>query len=241
MTTYVLVPGAWIGGWIWKRVTPLLRAAGHDVYPVSLTGLAERVHLASPAVDLNTHVEDVVNLLHFEDLHDVVLLGHSYAGFVVSGVSERAPERLRRLVYLDAAVPQNGASLFDVNGRLFRSVVEEAVRSEGDGWRWPLPDDETLSTYNNLDDWTEADRNWLREYAVPQPIETFRQPLRRVSEQAAALPRSYVYCSASRFPPAPFVEQARTAPGWEYAELPTGHYPMVTLPHDLARMLLAMA
>src|SRR5689334_2110381 len=100
MTTFVLVPGAWIGGWIWKRVMPLLRAAGHDVYPVSLTGLAERVHLASPAVDLGTHIEDVTNLLKFEDLHDVVLLGHSYAGMVIGGVAERAPERLRRLVYL---------------------------------------------------------------------------------------------------------------------------------------------
>jgi len=238
VATFVLVPGAWIGGWIWRKVTPQLRAAGHDVYPVSLTGLAERSHLTSPSIDLDTHIEDVVNLLKFEDLHDVVLLGHSYAGLVITGVAERAPERLRRLVYLDAAVPHDGASLFDVNGPLFQSVVEESARRDGEGWCWPLPDAETFATYNNVTDWTEADLRWFRQYAVPQPIETFRQPLRLADARAAALPRTYIFCSASPVPPAPFVEPLRSALGWDFTELPTGHYPMITLPHDVARILL---
>src|SRR5438128_128006 len=104
MATFVLVHGAWHGGWCWKRVTPLLRAAGHEVYATTLTGLGERVHLASPNVGLALHVQDVVGVLEYEDLRDVILVGHSYGGIVISGVADRVPERLRHLVYLDALV-----------------------------------------------------------------------------------------------------------------------------------------
>src|SRR5690242_2869175 len=107
MATYVLVPGAWLGGWCWQRVTPLLRAAGHEVYTPTLTGLGERVHLGSPETDLDTHIQDIVNVLVYEDLRDVVLLGHSYSGMVVTGVADRVPDRLSQLVYLDAIVPND--------------------------------------------------------------------------------------------------------------------------------------
>src|SRR3712207_7379490 len=96
MATYVLVGGGWLGGWCWQRVARRLREEGHDVYPATLTGLGERVHLASPEVDLETHISDVVNLIEFEDLHDVVLLGHSYGGLVVTGAADRIPERISR-------------------------------------------------------------------------------------------------------------------------------------------------
>src|ERR671910_3846047 len=102
MATYVLVGGAWLGGWCWKPIARRLRDQGHDAYPLTLTGLGERAHLASPEVDLETHITDVVNLIEFEDLRDVVLLGHSYANLVVTGVADRVPERISRVVYLDA-------------------------------------------------------------------------------------------------------------------------------------------
>jgi len=101
MTTYVLVGGTWLGGWCWQHIARRLRDNGHETYPVTLTGLGERAHLASPQVDLDTHITDVVNLIEFEDLHEVVLLGHSYAGVVVTGAADRIPERISRLVYLD--------------------------------------------------------------------------------------------------------------------------------------------
>jgi pimeloyl-ACP methyl ester carboxylesterase len=113
MAAYVLVGGAWLGGWCWQRVARRLRDNAHDAYPVTLTGLGERVHLASPEVDLQTHITDVVNLLEFEDLHDIVLLGHSYAGLVVTGVADRIPERISQLVYLDTGPLPDGTSLID--------------------------------------------------------------------------------------------------------------------------------
>src|SRR5687768_18076653 len=114
MATFVLVHGAFVGGWCWRWVAPYLRGAGHDVYCPTLTGSGERVHLASPRVDLATHVEDVVNVLHYEDLRGVVLVGHSYGGMVITGAAERVSERLARLVYLDAFVPQDGQALADL-------------------------------------------------------------------------------------------------------------------------------
>ena len=108
MATYVLVHGAWHGGWCWNRVAPLLRAKGHDVYTPTLTGLGERVHLASPEVDLSTHVTDVVNVIEFEDLRNVILMGHSYGGQVITGVAGVIPQRIAQLAYLDAVVPNDG-------------------------------------------------------------------------------------------------------------------------------------
>lgn len=108
MTTFVLVHGAWLGGWAWKHVTPRLRMAGHEVFAPTLTGLGERVHLAHPGVGLETHIQDVVNVLVFEDLQQVTLVGHSYGGIVITSVADRTPERLAQLVYLDAFVPEDG-------------------------------------------------------------------------------------------------------------------------------------
>ena len=113
MATYVLVGGGWLGGWCWRPIARQLRADGHDAYPVTLTGLGERVHLASPEINLDTHITDVVNLIRFEDLHDVVLLGHSYAGLVVTGVADRVPERIAQLVYLDTGAFPDGTVLID--------------------------------------------------------------------------------------------------------------------------------
>src|SRR5215210_1381277 len=127
MSVYVLVGGGWLGGWCWQSVAHRLREEGHDVYPATLTGLGERVHLASPEVDLETHITDVVNLIEFEDLHEVVLLGHSYAGLVVTGVADREPDRISQLVYLDTAPLLDGASLLEKFPLEARERTEDQV------------------------------------------------------------------------------------------------------------------
>ena len=129
MATYVLVHGAWHGGWCWKKVAPLLRHAGHEVFIPTLTGLGERAHLLTPEVDLTTHVQDIVGVLTYEDLQEVILVGHSYGGMVISGVAQQAALRLSHLVYLDAFVPENGRCLLDY------AVPERAARMRAEGER----------------------------------------------------------------------------------------------------------
>src|SRR5262245_62179819 len=135
MATFVLVPGAWLGGWCWRDVAPLLRSAGHDVIAITLTGIAERAHLLTPAVGLGTHVEDVVSALVYGDLRDVFLVGHSYGGVVVTAAAARVPERLRGLVYLDASVPEDGKSNNEVLPSPIVDVIRARDRDGGDGWR----------------------------------------------------------------------------------------------------------
>ncbi len=137
MAIFVLVHGAWHGGWCWQRVARLLRAAGHDVYTPTLTGLGERAHLLSPAIGLDTHIKDILGVLFYEDLRDVVLVGHSYAGMVITGVAEQTAKRLRHLVYLDAFVPWEGQSLLDLMGETEALIVRERAARDGDGWCVP--------------------------------------------------------------------------------------------------------
>jgi pimeloyl-ACP methyl ester carboxylesterase len=139
MARYVLVSGAWLGGWCWQPIARRLREEGHDAYPVTLTGLGERVHLASPEVDLDTHITDVVNLVEFEDLHDVVLLGHSYAAIVVTGAADRIPERISQVVYLDAGPFPSSLAFIETYPPEARTHVERQVKEQGDGWRLPMP------------------------------------------------------------------------------------------------------
>ena len=129
MATYVLVHGGWDGGWAWRAVASQLQAVGHAVFTPTLTGSGERVHLASPTIDLSTHVLDIVNVLHYEDLHDVILVGFSYSGMVITGVAEQVPERLRQLIYLDAFVPQDGESLNDLIGPGLAAFFTERAQS----------------------------------------------------------------------------------------------------------------
>ena len=233
MATYVLVHGGWHGGWCWQRVMPLLRAAGHEAHAPTLTGLGERSHLLTREIGLDTHVQDIVNVLVYEDLYDVVLVGHSYAGMVVAGVAERTPERLARLVYLDAFVPWEGQSVLDLMGSQASTVRERSVR-EGDGWGVPpLP----LELFGVTD---ADDLAWAGARIGMQPIATFEQPIPQSSPLAAALPRTYIHCTAwDGF--TPDADRARTEPGWGVHELATGHDAMLTAPDDLASLLLNLA
>src|SRR6202040_1266512 len=135
--TFVLVHGAWHGSWCWKRVRKALQARGHDVFTPTLTGVGERSHLLSPDVNLDTHITDVVNLIRWEELSDVVLCGHSYGGCVVTGVADRLPDRIGAMVYLDAFTPEDGESLLDILPGPKRIQLLEATAREGEGWMMP--------------------------------------------------------------------------------------------------------
>ena len=242
MATFVLVHPAWHGGWCWKKVTPLLRAQGHEVFTPTLTGLGERSHLAHPLIGLETHICDVVNVLTYEDLSDVILVGHSNGGTLITAVADRVPERLAHLVYLDAWVPEDGQATIDLTAINFpRETLETRVRTEGYGWLLPslrpVPWDEFVRDVWLVTD--EDDRRWMVERLGPTPFKTFTDPVRRTDPRAEALPRTYIRCLQNPSPAFDrFAEAARSTPGWRYRELATGHEPFVTMPRELADLLL---
>jgi pimeloyl-ACP methyl ester carboxylesterase len=183
MATYVLVHGGWHGGWCWNRVAPLLREAGHHVLTPTMTGLGERVHLTSPQVDLALHIEDIVAVLEWEDLRHVILVGHSSAGAVISGVAQRIPQRLARLVYLDAFVLREGEGVLDLVPEAARMDLLARTEQHGQGWQVPIPPLFVLGL-------TEAaDIEWVVPKLRPQPLQTLRQPLRGDTEVVRAIPR----------------------------------------------------
>lgn len=235
MATFVIVHGAWGGAWSWNKiVAPLLRKAGHEVHAVTLTGLGDRAHLATPDTDLNTHIQDVVNVLFYEDLHEVILVGHSYGGMVITGVADRAPERLQQLVYLDAATPASGASLVDRAPARFGEMVAAAAR-EGDGTRipaGPVPADQPA-----------AITEWAYPRRVSQPIKTFTQPL-TLEHGETTLPRALVYCTVDEDPDSNVARRAaeiKADPSWRYFELQTGHNLHYSAPEETVGILTGLA
>jgi pimeloyl-ACP methyl ester carboxylesterase len=248
MAAYVLVGGAWLGGWCWQPIARRLRDHGHDAYPVTLTGLGERAHLASPQVDLDTYVTDVANLVEFEDLHDIVLLGHSYAGAVVTGAADRIPDRVSQLVYLDSGPLPDGVAFLDTQPPEARRLIERRVAELGDGWRIPMPSWDELANIlgASLAGLGDDQREQIRAQAVAQPVRTWTQPLLLENPAREALPKLLISCSfpldqvhemiASEHPW--FRELA--GPQWQFLELPTGHWPMFSRPEDLTTLLLGL-
>jgi pimeloyl-ACP methyl ester carboxylesterase len=236
--TFILVPGFWVGAWIWRPVTEALRAHGHTVYPVTLTGMADREHLATPDVDLETHITDVTNLLHYENLHDVILVGHSYAGLVVTAVADRMPDRIQQLVYVDTGPLPDGAANADFSGPEERSRSESLVAG-GDGWRLPVPPWAAMAAgVDGIDAETIA---MLEQRSVPQPWKCATTPV-RLTGAWEKLPRLGVLSS---FTTAQTEAMAASAPmlrhmagdAWRFVELPTWHWPMLSRPADLADIL----
>ncbi|MDO8213156.1 alpha/beta fold hydrolase [Conexibacter sp. CPCC 206217] len=232
MATFVLVPGAWHGGWCWQRLAPLLRAEGHTAVAVTLTGLGERAHLVSPAVTLDTHVRDVVGVLDCERLSDVVLVGHSYAGQVVAGVASARPQLVGRVVYLDAFLPHDGERAIDLQPPQIAHHYRESVAAAGFGWLIPPRSLEVLGVPE------QADRDWLADRLVPHPFRTYTDPA-TVSAQSRAIPSAFVECVDWMRVFRPFGERAREF-GWPVHELATGHEAMVTAPAQLAQVLGAI-
>jgi pimeloyl-ACP methyl ester carboxylesterase len=230
VAVFVVAHGAWSAAWAWKKMRPLLRGAGHELWTPTYTGLGERAHLASPAVDLDTHIADVIGVLEMEDLREVVLIGHSYGGMVATGVADCARERIAQVIYLDAFVPQDGQSVFDLQSAAARERMRELARTEGEGWRippTPMPADTPAS-----------DQAWASGRRLPHPIKTFEQPLRLVGKGPPP-PLSYIYCR--RIGPADvfrqFAERAQREGGWRYFEIEASHNPHITTPQALLELL----
>jgi len=233
MATYVLVHGAWRGSWIWKRVRKELLAHGHDVFTPTLTGVGERSHLLSQDVNLETHVADVINLIRWEGLADIVLCGHSYAGCVVTTVADRIPEKISALVYLDAFVPEHGQSLHDTLPPEDRQAQLEATRTVGEGWKTPPIPAEVFHV-------NSRDRDWVDRQSTPQPLACFQQPLRLTG--ALNHIQNITYILATGWGPSPFpqfYEKAR-AKQWNTVTMDSGHDVMLDNPEEVTRELLAI-
>ncbi|HEV8586369.1 MAG TPA: alpha/beta hydrolase family protein [Methylomirabilota bacterium] len=232
MATFVLVHGAWHGGWCWIRVARLLRDAAHEVHTPTLTGLGDRAHQARPEIDLEAHVQDVVGVLEAEELRNVILVGHSYAGMVITGVAARAANRLSHLVYLDAFVPEAGKALLDYAGPR-AEAIRESARAEGEGWRIPPFPPERFGVTS------QRDREWLQRRLVPQPLKTFEQPLAAAGGDKAK--RVYVYCSSPAMGAFDqFAERLREDRKWQFHDVKTGHDAMITASGEVAKILLAL-
>ena len=237
MATYVLVHGGGHGGWCYQRVARLLRAAGHEVYAPTLSGLGERSHLLSADVDLDMHITDITAVLHYEDLRDVILVGHSYGGMVITGVADRASDRVGRLVYLDAANPVNGQSLKDVAG-----PVIEAARPAGaviDGMELVLlPAPEAGLFYGVTD---PEDLAWMADRLTGHPWKCFEQPLDLTNEEVLwAIPQYHIVCTSTLATrDAGLMAKARSENRlWD---INTGHDLMITEPDAVAAALLQVA
>lgn len=234
MSTFVLVHGAWHGSWCWKRVRRALQARGHEVFTPTLTGLAERVHLLSPQVDLETHITDVTNLIRWEELADVVLCGHSYGGAVISGVADRVSDRIGALIYLDAFVLENTQSIHDTHSAELRNAQLEAARQAGEGWKVPPITAEALNV-------NAKDRDWVNRQCTMQPLATFQQPIHLTG--AINEIQNVTYILANGWAPTPFppfYEQAK-AKGWKTLTMSCGHDVMLDQPEELAEELLALS
>ena len=219
--TFVIVHGAWGGGWGFKELASIIQAKGHDVYRPTLTGLGERFHLASPEVNLETHIQDVVNVIEFEDLQQVTLVGHSYGGMVITGVADRIPKRLSRIIYVDAHLPNDGESMFDLIGFDRAKRLTELANTRGEGWRIPPW-------------WPDKRKD------VDHPLSTFHDPVRLNNPLSAEIPGTYILtlepgAKIDRFSHS--AERARQR-GWRYHELQTGHNVQWTMPNELARLLM---
>jgi pimeloyl-ACP methyl ester carboxylesterase len=236
--TFVLVHGAFAGGWYWRWVTPLLRSACYDVVVQTLTGLGERSHLASPEIDLETHIEDVLQVFRYEDLRDTVLVGHSYGGMIVAGVADRLPDRVRSLVFFDSDVPRDGDT--SVPPERHAARIERA-QMEGDGWRVPPPRGFIEA---QLADLPEPTRQWIGERMSRHPLQTWLDPI-RLTGAAAGIPTTYIRCTVGYDPDDLDTRRQdariRGEPSWQYRELDATHMALITHPAEVTALLIEAA
>ena len=231
--TFVLVHGAWHGGWCWRRVSDLLEKRGHKVYAPTLTGVCDRSHLLDAKTDLTTHVTDIVNLIEWERLADVVLCGHSYGGFVVSGVAEQAADAIASIVFLDAFLPKDGERMADLLSPKPREALQALV-AQGATTMPPIP--AAVFQVN------EKDRAWVDGLCTPQPLAALTQPIKLTGARDRIAKKSYI--RAKGYPSPSFDaahERARSDASWRHYEVPCGHDVMVDMPERLAEILLEVA
>ncbi len=231
--TFVLVHGAWHGGWCWRRVADLLRDGGHAVFTPTLTGLGERSHLQRAGIDLRTHIADVVNVMKWERLTDVVLCGHSYGGFIISGVAEAMAPALRSIVFLDAFVPKNGEAPQNLTSTAVQEGIREALRRGDSGM--PPRSAEAFGV-------NQADRAWVDSLCVPQPIATFTDKITLTGAAGRIVRKAYIRAASYANPGFDRALAAvRSDPSWRTYEMPCGHDVMVDMPDRLTEILLEVA
>ena len=233
-TTCVLVHGAWHGSWCWKRIRKNLQDAGHQVFTPTLTGLGERSHLNSPAVNLSTHIADVVNLLRWEDLSNVILCGHSYGGIVITGVADQVPARIRTMVYLDAFVPEDGECVFDLHSPVQAQQMRLQAKAAGDGWNVPPIPAERFKV--NL-----GDAAWVSAQCTSQSIASFEEHIRLNLVPSHAHDATHILATGWDHSPFRSAHERAKAKGWRTRTINCGHEVMLDLPGELADLLLELA
>ncbi|MBP1180913.1 alpha/beta fold hydrolase [Methylobacterium sp. PvR107] len=234
--TYVLVHGAYGGGWIWRDVASELRRQGHQVWTPTQTGLGDRSHLLSREITVDTHVQDVANLIEMEDLHDIVLVGHSYGGMAVTGIADRMTDRISRIVYLDALIPENGDSAFALLPDGMANARRKAAFEQGAGVALPVPGPDAFPIPAG------PSKDWFMQRLRPHPIGTYESPLRLSKPAGAGLPVTYVaYTNPALASIEPSRQRARSKAGWHYRELPVPHDVEVANPEKVVAVLLDRA
>ncbi len=232
--TYVLLHGAWHGAWCWKRVAPVLRAAGHTVYTPTQTGLGERSHLLTPEVNLETFAKDLINVLIWEDLKDVILVGHSFGGNAITAAADWVPERIGHLVYLDALIPESDKSIFSL---LPPEVVQgrrDLAQKTSAGLTIPVPSADKLGVFD------PSDAQWVTQMCTPHPIATYESALTFNNPPGNGLPVTYIAVTPHYLPTTSSRDYAKSRTDWTYLEIEAGHDAMVTSPEALNQMLLAI-
>ncbi len=238
MATFLLVHGAWLGGWFWGRVRNELHDAKQNVLAPTLTGLGERAHLATPEVGLETHIRDISAVIEYEAIHKIVLVGHGYGGMIISALAARHPGKFTHAVFVDAVVPEEGESFFDVIGADAAEKLRQAAKQRGEGWRVPFD--------TPFPDWgitSEVDLRYTNYRMTPHPLKTFSDKLEPGQEAAPTAPRVphiFIRCTKPALSRIETSAQRARAAGWRYHEIQAGHAAPVTAPRDLARLLLAL-
>ncbi|GGZ61402.1 hypothetical protein GCM10010387_63710 [Streptomyces inusitatus] len=239
MATFVLVPGAWLGAWAWEDTARTLRENGHTALPLTLTGLAERAGQGGPETDLNTHIADIAGFIEENGLRDVTLVAHSYAAAPVTGAAGRLVDRLERVIYVDSAPFTAGMCMLDLMPPEAADQLNRQVSASGDGWRLPMPPFEVLGLSGSLVGLGEGQRDALCSRATPHPFGTYTQRLAGPTEPGAGVDRVLITCHDfmglldAGTPMLAYLKQ----PPWRRFELPTGHWPMLSAPTELADIL----
>lgn len=234
--TFVLVHGAWHGGWCWARVADRLRAVGHTVFAPTLSGLGERSHLISAQINLDTHITDVINVIEWEELTDVILVGHSYAGTIISGVADRIPSRLSKLIYLDSQLLDQGTSLFDTLPKEMVATRLKTIRETGGGVGAASISPAAFGIKD------PADLAWVARRLTPHPVGVYSQPFILKNPLGNGVSKALIDCTVDPLPNLNALKaRARSEPGWTVRTLATGHDAMVTAPGPLTQLLVELA
>ena len=231
----VLVHGAWHGAWCWAKLRPLLSEKGFRVYTPSQTGVGEKASQLSTDISLDTFINDIADFLIRHDLHDVILVGDSFAGISISGVADRMPERIRHLVYLDALLLQSGQKVFDIIPPEMAAARRELAKQTSDGLSLPAPDPAAFGVTD------EVDAKWVKENCTPHPLSTYESTLHLNHPLGNGLPASYIAVTPYYLATTSSRDYARSRRDWQYMEIEAGHDAMVTSPEHLCRLLEAVA